>query len=118
MTITSELETDTDTSITIDSIKQYTHHDKKKLAKRITHLKLKQCYIEIFKLISTSSIEYSKNDNGIFFDLTLLNNALLQKIENIIYKYEKKKIQFLTKLEDSSTLSEKNNTTSISAIKC
>jgi len=75
------------------NIKSYSHNDKKLLVKRITDIKNKRCYIKIFKIIHTDNYKYTKNDNGIFFNLTNLSDEILTKIELVIKYYENKKIQ-------------------------
>ncbi len=72
-------------------IKTYTHNDKKLLVKRITDIKVKKCYIKIFKIIHGDNYQYIKNDNGVFFNLTNLSDEVLSKIEYIVQHYEKKK---------------------------
>ena len=74
-------------------IKNYTHNDKKILVKRIGNIKNKKCYIKIFKLIHGDNLSYTKNDNGIFFNLTLLSDEILTQIEQIILYFENIKNQ-------------------------
>ena len=69
-------------------IKTYAHLDKKLLVKRIGDIKNKKCYIKIFKLINNDNLSYTKNDNGIFFNLSTLSDDILSKIEQIIIYYE------------------------------
>ena len=101
-----------DSDITSDNIlnnieiKTYSHLDKKLLVKRIGNIKSKKCYIKIFKLIHGDNLSYTKNDNGIFFNLTVLSDTILSQIENIIHFYENIKNQneqtLINKLNDKN----------------
>ncbi len=46
--------------------------------------------MKIFKIIYTDNVDYSKNNNGVFFNLNQLNDESLSKIDNIISYYENK----------------------------
>ena len=70
--------------------KIYSHNDKKQLLNRINNIKNKKCYIKIFSIIHNHKLKYTKNDNGIFFNLTILPNDILNIIENIVNYYENK----------------------------
>jgi len=63
--------------------KTYANLDKKLLVKRIGDIKNKKCYIKIFKLINNDNLSYTKNENGIFFNLSTLSNDILFKIISI-----------------------------------
>jgi hypothetical protein len=67
------------------------YSDKKELVKRINNIKSKKCYIEIFKIIYLENSQFTKNNNGILFNLLDLEDEIILKIENIITFYEKKK---------------------------
>jgi hypothetical protein len=84
----SENITSDNISLKITTINNYNHNDKKILVKRIGDIKNKKCYIKIFKLIHGDNLSYTKNDNGIFFNLNNLSNELLTNIEYIIQYYE------------------------------
>ena len=84
----SENITSDNVSLKITTINNYNHNDKKILVKRIGDIKNKKCYIKIFKLIHGDNLSYTKNDNGIFFNLNNLSNELLTNIEYIIQYYE------------------------------
>lgn len=71
-------------------IKQYSIYDKQNLLLRINDKNNKRDE-KIFNLIHNKDIKYSKNNNGIFFDLNQLNNEILFEIEKIISYYEMKK---------------------------
>ena len=107
----------------IVNIKSFSHYDKKKIVSRITDLKNKHCNTKIFKIIYEFNINYSKNDNGVFFNLNELNNETLSKIENIIDFYENKNINKIStpnyskidyNYSDSSDFKNKNFNNNIS----
>jgi len=77
----------------IETTKTYSHNDKKLFVKRIGDIKNKKCYIKIFKIIHGDNFKYTKNDNGIFFNLTNLPDSILAKIETVLIFYENKKNQ-------------------------
>jgi hypothetical protein len=85
-------------------IKHYSLIDKKNLLSYMNVKNFKRDE-KIFNLIHNKNIKYSKNNNGIFFDLNQLNNEILFEIEKIISYYEiKKKCKY-----DYSDSSEKKN---------
>jgi hypothetical protein len=93
----------------IASVKTYSHNDKKLLVKRIGDIKNKRCYIKIFKIIHGDNFQYTKNDNGVFFNLTNLPDFVLHKIELVLQHYENKKFvndQELIKNNNSFTYTE------------
>ena len=75
----------------IEYTNTYTHNDKKLFVKRIGDIKNKKCYLKIFKIIHGDNFKYTKNDNGIFFNLTNLPDSILAKIETVLIYYENKK---------------------------
>jgi len=75
----------------IETTKTYSHNDKKLFVKRIGDIKNKKCYIKIFKIIHGDNFKYTKNDNGVFFNLTNLHDSILTKIELVLIYYENKK---------------------------
>ena len=40
--------------------------------------------IHIFKILKKNQIEYTENNNGVFINMTLLNNDTLKHIRNLI----------------------------------
>lgn len=73
--------------------KAFSHNDKKLLVKRISDIKSKKCYLKIFELVHSNNLKYTKNDNGIFFNIIGFPDDILTKIEDIIRHYENKKNQ-------------------------
>jgi hypothetical protein len=67
------------------------YSEKQSLLKRINNIKSTKCYIKIFKIIYGENLQFTQNDNGILFNLLDLEDDILNKIENIITFYEKKK---------------------------
>ena len=74
----------------IGTIKNYDSYDRRFLIKRISDVSDKECYQELFKLVLNENIEYTKNKNGIFFNITSLNDEMLNKIDHILSCHERK----------------------------
>ena len=74
------------------SKKKYNIHDKKNLVSQIEQLSsLEQ--IEIFKLIKDETKYYTENLNGIFINVNILSDNLLEKIENFVEYCNKQRIE-------------------------
>lgn len=58
----------------------YSLNDKKAIMTRINNLKSKKHYIEIYKIIKENNVSYSQNINGIFINLTNIEDDVLDKI--------------------------------------
>ena len=54
------------------------------LNNKIKNVKNKKVYKRIFKLILDDDIKYTKNNNGVFFNLSELNESTLLQIEKIL----------------------------------
>jgi hypothetical protein len=59
---------------------QHSLSDKKAIMTRINNLKSKKHYIEIYKIIKDNNVSYSQNINGIFINLTNIDDDILDKI--------------------------------------
>ena len=70
------------------SNKNFNMSDKKFLIRRINDIKNKKCYQDIFRLLLNQNINYTRNSNGIFFNLALLNDEILNKIDFILSFHE------------------------------
>jgi hypothetical protein len=69
---------------------EYTLSDKKGIMTRINNLKSKKHYMEIYKIIKENNINYSQNINGVFINLTNIENEVLDKIVKYIDYAESK----------------------------
>jgi hypothetical protein len=69
----------------------FSFNDKVFLVSRTSAIKDKHCYIDLFKLLIKEKIKYSKNSNGIFFDVGLLSDDVLNNIDVILKFYEIKR---------------------------
>ena len=69
--------------------------DKSFLVSRISAIEDKQCYIKLLKLIVKEKVKYMRNHNGIFFNVGLLSDDVLTKIDNILLIHEMKKNNLL-----------------------
>jgi hypothetical protein len=58
----------------------YSLVDKKVIMTRIQNLKSKKHYIHIYKIIKDNNVNYSQNINGIFINLTNIEDPILDKI--------------------------------------
>jgi len=58
----------------------YTLTDKKAIMTRIQNLKSKKHYVHIYKIIKDNNVTYSQNINGIFINLTNIEDSILDKI--------------------------------------
>jgi len=66
----------------------FSNDDKLYLIKRISNIKLKKhkkkYYIQLFNIINKNNIKYTKNLNGIFFNLNNVDNDILVEIYNFL----------------------------------
>jgi hypothetical protein len=58
--------------------------DKTYLVSRISEVKDENCYIRLFRLLIRENVKYMRNRNGIFFNVGLLSDDVLTKIDNIL----------------------------------
>jgi hypothetical protein len=58
----------------------YSLIDKKAIMTRIQNLKSKKHYLHIYKIIKDNNVSYSQNINGIFINLTNIEDPILDKI--------------------------------------
>ena len=65
--------------------------DKELIVRRIADIQDKKCYIDLFKLLIQKNISYMKNKNGIFFNVSILSDDVLNIIDNILTYHEIKK---------------------------
>ena len=66
--------------------------DKTFLVSRISAIEDKQCYIKLLKLIIKEKVKYMRNHSGIFFNVGLLSDDVLTKIDNTLIVHEMEKI--------------------------
>jgi hypothetical protein len=62
------------------SMEKYTLVDKKQIMTRIQNLKNKRHYMEIYKIIKENNVTHSQNINGVFINLTNIEDSILDKI--------------------------------------
>ena len=67
---------------------KYDYNKKKKIVYRIKNLKKKKLYIKLFKLILNENINYSSNNNGIFINISKINEDSLIKIDEFLNEIE------------------------------
>ena len=61
---------------------------KKDLVRRIGLIKKKKAHIEIFRVIADNNIEYTLNGNGIFFNLSAIDDGIIGQIDIVVKKYK------------------------------
>ena len=61
---------------------------KKDLVRRIGLIKKKKPHIEIFRVIVDNNIEYTLNGNGIFFNLSAIDDGIISQIDLVVKKYK------------------------------
>jgi hypothetical protein len=64
-------------------IDTFTSRRKKQLRDKINNLSHTE-HEEIFKILRTNDTVYTQNKNGIFFDISKLNNEILEQIERFV----------------------------------
>ena len=61
---------------------------KRFMVKRLSAIKRKNCYIDVFIFVLDHKIDYTVNNNGVFFNLSTLSNENIRDIDTIMKKYE------------------------------
>ena len=62
------------------SMEKYTLVEKRQIMTRIQNLKNKRHYMEIYKIIKENNVAHSQNINGVFINLTNIEDSILDKI--------------------------------------
>lgn len=68
----------------ITTYKIYNYDDKKKIVYKIQQIKNKKYYFELYKLVANNNIQFTKNNNGVFFNINKLSNKALQEIDDFL----------------------------------
>ena len=63
---------------------KYTLVEKRQIMTRIQNLKNKRHYMEIYKIIKENNVTHSQNINGVFINLTNIEDSILDKIVKYI----------------------------------
>jgi hypothetical protein len=71
---------ETTNPISNTSMEKYTLVEKRQIMTRIQNLKNKRHYIEIYKIIKENNVTHSQNINGVFINLTNIEDSILDKI--------------------------------------
>ena len=87
--------------------KKYDYEFKKNIVLRIEKIKNKKNYIKLYDIIKKNDVEFTKNNNGVFFNVNKLSDNLLVKIDNFldeinIKRSDSNNISFNSELIDSS----------------
>jgi len=71
---------ETTNPISNTSMEKYTLVEKRQIMTRIQNLKNKRHYMEIYKIIKENNVTHSQNINGVFINLTNIEDSILDKI--------------------------------------
>lgn len=97
--------------------KIYNYDEKKKIVYRIQNIKTKKNYFKLYSIIINDNIKYTKNSNGIFFNINKLSNESLDIIVNFLDKMDLKKELIndseISNLESDSLASSEDNYSSV-----
>ena len=63
---------------------QKKEHDRRKLFLDDMKLLQRDEYHEIFRIIKTNNVEYSENNNGVFFNVNLLSQEVFEKLNSFL----------------------------------
>ena len=66
----------------------YNHKYRCKLNNLLKELNDMDLYIEIYEVIKNNNISFSKNSNGVFFDLNKIDDSVIEVIINLVKNYE------------------------------
>ena len=58
------------------------------LVKRISNIKNRKLYKKLFKLILFYNVEYTKNSNGVYFNMSDLSDGVITEIDKLVSHYE------------------------------
>ena len=61
------------------------------LVRQLINVKIKQCYLAVFKNLVYNKIDYNVNKNGVFFNITSMTDDRLHGIETSLQQHEKNK---------------------------
>ncbi len=94
--INNILENNLENEITLKTkLSKYDHSKKIELKKKIEKIKKKEYLLDIFKIITSETKDYSENNNGVFIFFHDLSDDTYEKVEsyvNNIYKMYKNNI--------------------------
>ena len=71
---------ETTNTVSNKSMEKYTLVEKRQIMTRIQNLKNKRHYMEIYKIIKENNVAHSQNINGVFINLTNIEDSILDKI--------------------------------------
>jgi hypothetical protein len=107
------LEKNLENEITSKSkVSKYDHIKKMEIKKKIEKIKKKEYLLDIFKIITSGTKDYSENNNGVFIFFHDLTDEVYEKVDNYvnnIYKMHKNNISNNSTSIFNSELSETIN---------
>jgi len=82
--------------------KIYNYEEKKKIVYKIQKIKSKKDYFKLYNLLCINNVKFSRNNNGIFFNINKLSDFFLNEIELFLDKINEK----YSLIEDSENSNE------------
>jgi hypothetical protein len=84
--INNIIENNTTNEVTINSNKntKYDHTKKMEIKKKIEKIKKREYLVDIFKIITADTKDYSENNNGVFIFFHDLSDETYEKVENYV----------------------------------
>ena len=69
-------------------VKQINCNDRELVVQRISKVSHRQCFIEIFKYLVRHHIDFTINNNGALFNVSVLSQNTVYEFDDMITKYE------------------------------
>ena len=96
-------------TINSDCNKIYNYNEKKKIVYNIEKIKSKKNYFKLYNIVlQDKNVKFTKNNNGIFFNINKLNNKTLNEIEIFLNSINEKDSSFedsdISNYEDSESI--------------
>jgi hypothetical protein len=111
--INNIIETNKENEIIVKKSVKYDHTKKMEIKKKIEKIKKKEYLIDIFKIITLDTKDYSENNNGVFIFFHDLSDETYEKVDNYVNNiYRMHKTNTLVDTENpifNSELSESMN---------
>lgn len=70
--------------------KIYNYDEKKRIVYKIENIKNKKEYFKLYNLVNNSNVQFTKNNNGIFFNINKLSNETLYEIDCFLNELDEK----------------------------
>ena len=64
---------------------------RREVIRRLTNVKIKQCYLDVFKYLVDNKLDYTVNKNGVFFNVTTMTDDRLHDIDTTLKQHKRTK---------------------------